>query len=137
MIINYNQNDLGLDQYLKISEKAYKADLLNILKDRPVIPLGRENCSHCDQRFKLIFSPEKSRINLLLEKQISFQSNKIEFRRMFKQIYKYLNTFEKESKNQTIRIAKRITNYQNILDELDYRMESDIRSKKLYFCQTI
>ena len=32
-----------------------------------------------------------------------------------------------------MRIARRITNYKNILDELDYKFESDIRSKKLYF----
>ena len=72
IITNQDQNNLGINQYLKLSAKAYKADLLNILKDKPVIPLGRENCSHCDPRFKLIFSPEKSRNNLLLEKQISF-----------------------------------------------------------------
>ena len=80
IIINQNQNNLGLNQYLKLSAKAYKDDLMNILKDESVIPLSRENCSYCDPRFKLIFSPEKSRNNLLLEKQISFQSNKIEFR---------------------------------------------------------
>ena len=93
-MINQNQNILGLNQYLKLSAKAYKDDLMNILKDKPVIPLGRENCSHCDPHFKLIFSPEKSRNNLLLEKQISFQSNRIEFRHTFKQNYKFLNTFE-------------------------------------------
>ena len=126
-------HNLGLKHYLHLNAKAYKTDLLNILKDKYVVPVGRENCSNCDPRFKLVFSPEKSRNNLLLEKQILFQSNKIKYRRMFKRNYKYLNTFEKESKNLTIRIAKRITNYQNILDELDYRIESDIRSKKLNF----
>ena len=75
-MINQNQNNLGLNQYLKLSAKAYKADLLNILKDKPVIPLGRENCSHCNPRFKSIFSPEKSRNNLLLEKNfISIKQN--------------------------------------------------------------
>ena len=88
---------------------------------------------YCDPCFRLIFSPEKSRNNLLLEKQISFQSNRIEFRRTFKQNYQFLNTFENESKHQSIRIAKKITNYQNILDELDYKLETDIRSKKLCF----
>ena len=38
---NQDQNNLGLSQYLKIRAKAYKTDLLNILKDKPVIPLGR------------------------------------------------------------------------------------------------
>ena len=75
-----DHKNLGLDQYLKFNAQAYKIDLMNILKDKPIVHIGRENCSHCDPRFKLIFSPEKSRNNLLLEKQISFQSNKIEFR---------------------------------------------------------
>ena len=103
--------NLGLDQYLKLNAQAYKVDIQNILKDKPIVDIGRENCSHCDPRFKLIFSPEKSRNNLLLEKQISFKSNKIEFRRTFKRNYKYLNTLEMESRRQSIRIAKRITNY--------------------------
>ena len=72
---------------------------MSILKDKLVIDVGRENCSHCDPRFKLIFSPEKSRNNLLLEKQISFQSNKIEFRHTFKRNFKYLNTLENKSRN--------------------------------------
>ena len=50
-MINQNQNNLGLNQYSKLSSKAYKADLLNILKYKPVIPLGRENCSLCDPHF--------------------------------------------------------------------------------------
>ena len=77
---NQDQGNLGLNQYLKLSAQAYKNDLMNILKDKPVIDIGTENCSHCDPHFKLIFSLEKSRNNLLLEKQISFQSNKIELR---------------------------------------------------------
>ena len=105
---------LGLDHYLKINAKAYKIDIQNILKDKPAVDVGRENCSHCDPRFRLIFSPEKTRNNLLLEKQISFNSNKIEFRRTFKRNYRYLNTLEIESKRQSERIAKRITNYKNI-----------------------
>ena len=72
-------NSLGLDQYLKLNAKAYKLDIQNILKDKPAVDVGKENCFHCDPRFRLIFSPEKSRNNLLLEKQISFKSNKIEF----------------------------------------------------------
>ena len=67
---------LGLDHYLKINAKAYKIDIQNILKDKPAVDIGRENCSHCDPRFRLIFSPEKTHNNLLLEKQISFKSNK-------------------------------------------------------------
>ena len=98
-----------------------------------MVDIGRENCSHCDLSFKLIFSPEKSRNNLLLEKQILFKSNKIEFRQTFKRNYKYLNTLEMESKHQSIRIAKRITNYENILNEIDYKLETDIRLEKLYF----
>ena len=77
---NQDQDNLGLNQYLRLNAEAYKNDLMNILKDKPVVDIGRENCSHCDPRLKLIFSSEKSRNNLLLEKQISFQSNKIEFR---------------------------------------------------------
>ena len=93
-----------------MNAKAYKIDIQNILKDKPAVDIGRENCSHCDPRFRLIFSPEKSRNNLLLEKQISFQSNQIEFRRTFKRNYRYLNTLEMESKRQSERIAKRHTN---------------------------
>ena len=108
-------------------------DIQTILKDKPVVDIGRENCSHCNPRFKLIFSPEKSRNNLLLEKQISFKSNKIEFRCIFKRNYKYLNTMEWESKRQSDRIAKRIAGYKNILNEIDYKLETDIRLGKLYF----
>ena len=93
---NQETRSLGLDHYLKANAKAYKMDIENILKDKPVIDVGRENCSHCDPRFKLIFSPEKTRNNLLLDKQITFKSNKIEFRRTFKRNYRYLNTLEKE-----------------------------------------
>ena len=104
-----------------------------MLKDKYIIDVGREYCSHCDPRFKLFFSPEKTRNNLLLEKQITFKSNKIEFRRTFKRNFKYLNTLELESKHQSVRIAKRITNYTNILNEIDYKLETDIWSGKLYF----
>ena len=38
-----------------------------------------------------------------------------------------------ESKRQSNRIAKRITGYKNILKEIDYKLETDIRSGKLYF----
>ena len=76
---NQESKSLGLDQYLKLNAQAYKIDIQNILKDKPAVDVGRENCSHCNPQFRLIFSPEKSRNNLLLEKQISFKSNKIEF----------------------------------------------------------
>ena len=36
IITNQNQNNLGINQYSKLSAKAYKADLLNILKDKPI-----------------------------------------------------------------------------------------------------
>ena len=42
---------LGLDQYLKLDAQAYKVDIQNILKDKPIVDIGRENCSHCDPRF--------------------------------------------------------------------------------------
>ena len=77
---NQEPESLGLNQYLKLNAQVYKLDIQSILKDKPVIEIGRQSCSNCDPRFKLIFSPEKSRNNLLLEKQISFKSNKIEFR---------------------------------------------------------
>ena len=57
---NQESRSLGLDHYLKANAKAYKMDIENILKDKPVIDVGRENCSHCDPRFRLIFSPEKN-----------------------------------------------------------------------------
>ena len=50
---------LGLDQYLKLNAKAYKIDIQNILKDKPAVDIGRENCSHCDPHFRLIFSHAK------------------------------------------------------------------------------
>ena len=75
-----------------------------MLKDKYIIDVGREYCSHCDPHFKLIFSPEKTRNNLLLEKQISFKSNKIAFKPTFKRNFKYLNTLELESKCQSVRI---------------------------------
>ena len=130
---NQESKSLGLDQYLKLNTKAYKIDIQNILKDKPAVDVGKENCSHCDPRFRLIFSPEKSRNNLLLEKQISFRSNQIEFRRTFKRNYRYLNTLEMESKRQSERIAKRISGYKSLSNEIDYKLETDIRSGKLFF----
>ena len=130
---NQESRSLGLDHYLKANAKAYKMDIENILKDKPVIDVGRENCSNCDPRFRLVFSPEKTRNNLLLDKQITFKSDKIEFRRTFKRNYRYLNTLEKESKHQSERIAKRISGYKNIANEIDYKFETDIRSGKLFF----
>ena len=38
-----------------------------------------------------------------------------------------------ETKRQSDRIAKRITGYKNILNEIDYKLETDIWSGKLYF----
>ena len=49
---------MGLDQYLKINAQAYRIDIQTMLKDKYIIDVGREYCSHCDPRFKLIFSPE-------------------------------------------------------------------------------
>ena len=45
---NQVQENLGLDQYLKLNAQAYKNDLMNILKDKPIVDIGRENCSHCE-----------------------------------------------------------------------------------------
>ena len=56
---NQYQDILGLNQFLKLSAQAYKNDLMNILKDTLVIDIGRENCSHCDPQFKLIFFSRK------------------------------------------------------------------------------
>ena len=55
IMTNQDPKNLGLDQYLKLNAQAYKIDIQNILKDKPIVDIGRENCSYCDPRFKLIF----------------------------------------------------------------------------------
>ena len=55
-------NSLGLDQYLKLNAKANKLEIQNILKDKPAVDVGKENCSHCDPRFRIIFHLKKAEI---------------------------------------------------------------------------
>ena len=49
---NQESESLGLDHYLKLNTQAYKMDIQNILKDKPVVDKGREKCSHCDPCFR-------------------------------------------------------------------------------------
>ena len=51
--------------------------ILNSSKSN-VLP-GREYCKNCDPRFKMLSTPEKTRNNLLLQKQLSFQNGHIVF----------------------------------------------------------
>ena len=51
IMTSQDPENLGLDQYLKLNAQAYKVDIQKILKDKPIVEIGRENCSHCDPRF--------------------------------------------------------------------------------------
>ena len=76
---------------------------------------------------------EKYINNLLLQKQISFKDGHIVFNRAFQQNFQYLNPLYNESKQQTIRIARKLDQYPNILGEFNYKLEKDFNSKKLMF----
>ena len=92
----------GHQEYLTQRGKDYKAELEVILgNSRFQIPIGRDNCAHCDPRFKLVLAPEKTRNNMLLRDQVTFDNNHIIFRRDFKPSFKTLNPLLYESKQQT------------------------------------
>ena len=115
-----------------MAQKAqdYKKELeliFNYSKHR-VLP-GPEYCENCDPRFKLLSSPEKTRNNLLLQKQISFKDGHIVFNRAFQQNFKYLNPLYNESRKQTIRIAKKLEQFPNILGEFNFKLEKDVNNK--------
>ena len=68
-----NNNSEAHKIYLTQKAQAYKRELemfLNSSKSN-VLP-GREYYENCDPRFKLLNTPEKTRNNLLLQKQLSF-----------------------------------------------------------------
>ena len=96
---------------------------------------GREYCENFDSRFWLLSTPEKTRNNLLLQKQLSFKDGHIIFNRPFKQEFQYLNPLYHESKQQTFRIANKLTNFPNILKEFDYKFEKDMNTGKLMFLE--
>ena len=112
----------------------YKRELELILNSSKItVPPGREYCENCDPRFKLLSSPEKTRNNLLLQKQITFKDGHIVFNRAFQQNFKFLNPLLNESKQQTIRIAKKLEQFPNILAEFNFKLEKDVNNKKLVF----
>ena len=120
--------------YLTQKAQAYKMELemiLNFSKSN-VLP-GREYCENCDPRFKILSTPEKTRNNLLLQKQLSFQNGHIVFNRAFQQEFQYLNPLYHESKQQTFRIANKLSNFPNILHKFDYKFEKDMNTGKLMF----
>ena len=98
--------------YLTQRAQSYKMELEMILNSSKsnVLP-GREYCENCDPRFKLLSTPEKTRNNLLLQKQLSFKDGHIIFNRAFQQEFKWLNPLYHESKQQTSRIATKSTNF--------------------------
>ena len=66
----------GHQEYFIQKGKDYKAELEVILgNSRFQIPIGRENCAHCDPRFRLVLAPEKTRNNMLLRDQVTFKNN--------------------------------------------------------------
>ena len=81
-----NNNSEAHKLYLTQRAQAYKRELEMILNSSKsnVLP-GREYCKNCDPRFKLLNTPEKTRNNLLLQKQLSFQDGHIIFNRAFQQ----------------------------------------------------
>ena len=102
--------------YLTQRAQSYKMELEMILNSSKsnVLP-GREYCENCDPRLKLLSTPEKTRNNLLLQKQLSFESGHIVFNRAFQQEFQWLNPLYHESKQQTLRIANKLTNFPSIL----------------------
>ena len=120
--------------YLTQKAQSYKMELEMILNSTKsnVIP-GREYCENCDPRFKLLSTPEKTRNNLLLQKQLSFKNGHIVFNRAFQQEFQWLNPLYHESQQQTLRIANKLTNFPSILQEFDYKFEKDMNTGKLMF----
>ena len=120
--------------YLTQKAQSYKMELEMILNSTKsnVIP-GREYCENCDPRFKLLSTPEKTRNNLLLQKQLSFKNGHIVFNRAFQQEFQWLNPLYYESQQQTLRIANKLTNFPNILQEFNYKFEKDMNTGKLMF----
>ena len=104
--------------YLTQKAQSYKMELEMILNyfQSNVLP-GREYCENCDPRFKLLSTPEKTRNNLLLQKQLSFKNGHIIFNRAFQQEFQWLNPLYHESKQQTSRIANKLMNFSSILQE--------------------
>ena len=120
--------------YLAQKAQSYKKELELILNSsKHTVAPGREYCENCDPRFKILSSPEKTRNNLLLQKQIRYKDGHVIFNRTFQQYFKYLNPLQYESKHQTLRIAKKLEQYPNILAEYNFKLEKDVNNKKLVF----
>ena len=131
-----NNNSDAHKLYLTQRAQAYKREpemILNSSKSN-VLP-GREYCENFDPRFKLLNTPEKTRNNLLLQKQHSFPDGHIIFNRAFQQEFQYLNPLYQESKQQTFRIVNKLINFPNILQEFDYKFEKDMNTGKLMFLE--
>ena len=120
--------------YLAQKAQSYKKELELILNSsKHTVAPGREYCENCDPRFKILSSPEKTRNNLLLQKQIRYKDGHVVFNRTFQQCFKYLSPLQYESKHQTLRIAKKLEQYPNILAEYNFKLEKDVNNKKLVF----
>ena len=70
---------------------------------------------------------------MLLQKQITYKEGHVVFNRTFQQNFKFLNPLLNESKQQTIRIAKKLEQYQSILAEYNFKLEKDVKNKKIVF----
>ena len=68
-----------------------------------------------------------------MQKQITYKKGHIVFNRAFQQNFKFLNPLLNESKQQTIRIAKKLEQYPSILAEYNFKLEKDVNNKKLVF----
>ena len=68
-----------------------------------------------------------------MQKQLSFENGHIVFNRAFQQEFQCLNPLYHESKQQTIRIANKLTNFPSILQEFNYKFEKDMNTGKLMF----
>ena len=120
--------------YLAQKAQSYKKELESILNSsKHTVAPGREYCENCDPRFKVLSSPEKTRNNLLLQKQIRYKEGHVVFTRTFQQCFKYLSSLQYESKHQTLRIAKKLEQFPNILAEYNFKLEKDVNNKKLVF----
>ena len=126
----------GMTLFYEESKNKFKHELELILSRNKLIPdIGQRYCSCCDPRYNLLNSPEKNLNDVLLDSQVNFRSdiNRIEFKRSFKENFKILNSFRKESMASTTRIGIKLSKYPNIIQELDYLLALDAGKGKLSF----
>ena len=70
-------------------------------------------------------------------KKITYKEGHVVFNRTFQQNFKFLNPLQNESKQQTLRIAKKLEQYPSILAEYNFKLEKDVNNKKTSIFRSI